>query len=335
MFMQMKIREKVSVIVPIYKVKNEIERCLESVFEQENIHLELILVNDCTPDSSFLVAQEIIKKAPSGISIKIIEHDINQGLSAARNSGMKVATGDYIFFLDSDDNLTTPNALSLLLKIAYDNDYPDLVIGNYQYIVDGKVANQPKLIEQYYESNEALFIAYATKGIYWSAWGRLVKRDFINENNFSFRVGLYSEDILWTFQLFRKAKRVYITPEIVYDYYNRPGSIMYDIKRKHVDDLVIIVELIYQAYQKELDYLPRATSSIIERYRRMALKYIFALENSDREYRLSVIRRLKELNVKLSLSSLRYFRQNILLRAPTGYIERYLKLKWKNRAREH
>ena len=176
---------------------------------------------------------------------------------------------------------------------------------------------------------------YATKGIYWSAWGRLVKRDFIDENNFSFKVGIYSEDVLWTFQLFRKASRVYITPIIIYDYFNRPGSIMYDIKRKHIDDLEIIIALIYQAYQKKMDYLPRATNLIIERYRRMVLKYLFALEDSDKEYRILVIRRLKKLRLQLKFSSLRYFRQNILLRAPAGYIEGYLRLKWKRKVRAH
>lgn len=333
--MQMKTRKQVSVIIPIYKVENEIERCLESVFMQINIDLEVILVNDCTPDNSFLIAKQMIKSAPLGISVKLVEHDINQGLSAARNSGMKVATGDYLFFLDSDDNLTSHNSLSTLFKIAHDNDYPDLVIGNYQYIVDGKIVYQPTLIEQYYESNEELFIAYATKGIYWSAWGRLVKRDFIDENNFSFKIGIYSEDVLWTFQLFRKASRVYITPIIIYDYFNRPGSIMYDIKRKHIDDLEIIIALIYQAYHKKMDYLPRATNLIIERYRRMVLKYLFALEDSDKEYRILVIRRLKKLRLQLKCSSLRYFRQNILLRAPAGYIEGYLRLKWKRKVRAH
>lgn len=326
---------KISVIVPIYKVENEIERCLLSVLKQRHSDIELILVNDCTPDNSFIIAQAVICNNPSHVDVKIIEHERNQGLSGARNSGMTISTGDYIFFLDSDDNLTTPDSLATLHDWASRKDKPDLVIGNYQYIVDGKIDSKPELLEQDYNSNSELFIAFAMKGIYWSAWARLVKRSFIEQNNFSFKKGLYSEDILWTFQLFRKAKRVYITPEVVYDYFNRPGSIMFNLKRKHVDDLGIILMEIYKSYKDHPNYFPKQTVIIIERYRRMMLQYLFLLDEEDHEYRREKIHFLQHIHVPLKDSGSRYFRQNILLRLPVSYVVNYLGLKWKNKRRKH
>jgi glycosyltransferase involved in cell wall biosynthesis len=93
---------KISVIIPVYNVENYIRECLNSIVNQtigiENI--EVIVVNDCTPDNSMDIVEEYAEKYSS---IKIIEHEINQGLGPARNTGLKHATAEYISFIDSDD----------------------------------------------------------------------------------------------------------------------------------------------------------------------------------------------------------------------------------------
>ena len=94
----------ISIIVPIYKVENYIERCVRSLLEQTYIGIEYIFVDDCSPDSSISILKKVIKEYPTRIDqIKIISHEKNMGLPAARNTGLKMAIGDYIFHCDSDD----------------------------------------------------------------------------------------------------------------------------------------------------------------------------------------------------------------------------------------
>ena len=97
----------ISIIISVYNVEEYIERCILSVCKQSmnNISVECILVNDNSPDKSIDKAKSLIESYSGEIMFKIVTHDQNQGLSSARNTGMKNATGKYLFFLDSDDFL--------------------------------------------------------------------------------------------------------------------------------------------------------------------------------------------------------------------------------------
>jgi glycosyltransferase involved in cell wall biosynthesis len=92
---------KVSIIIPVYKVEAYIVRCIESVLRQTYRNLEVILVDDCTPDRSVELAKEYIEQSPLSKDLQFVylKHDHNRGLSAARNTGMDAATGEYIYFL--------------------------------------------------------------------------------------------------------------------------------------------------------------------------------------------------------------------------------------------
>ena len=95
----------VSIIIPVYQVKNYIERCITSVISQSYNHsaIECILVDDCGIDNSIMLAQKCIDNYKGDMQFKIIHNKHNCGLSVSRNNGMEIATGDYLFFLDSDD----------------------------------------------------------------------------------------------------------------------------------------------------------------------------------------------------------------------------------------
>ena len=118
-------KKKISVVVPIYNVEKYLPECIESVQNQSYMNLEIILVDDGSPDNSGKIADEYAKKDGR---IKVI-HKKNGGLSDARNAGIEVATGDYIMFLDSDDLLTADACKVLEEKIEKEN--ADYVIGNY------------------------------------------------------------------------------------------------------------------------------------------------------------------------------------------------------------
>ena len=107
---------RVSIIIPVYNVEPYIERCIESVLCQTYRELEVILVDDSSPDCSMDLARKCIDNSNRNkLDIIHLRHDHNLGLSAARNTGIEAATGDYLFFLDSDDWITD-NCISLLVQ---------------------------------------------------------------------------------------------------------------------------------------------------------------------------------------------------------------------------
>lgn len=96
---------KVSIIIPVYNVSKYIKRCLKSVLGQTWKDLEIILVDDCTPDDSMDIVRGILETSSRSDIVTILKHEKNRGLSAARNTGIRQATGNYLYFLDSDDYL--------------------------------------------------------------------------------------------------------------------------------------------------------------------------------------------------------------------------------------
>ena len=102
---------KVSILVPVYKVENFIDKCANSLFVQKYENIEYIFIDDCTPDDSIFRLQKVIEKYPH-CDVHVIKHKSNQGLSSARNTGVQHAKGEYIMHVDSDDYLDSPNVIS-------------------------------------------------------------------------------------------------------------------------------------------------------------------------------------------------------------------------------
>ena len=126
--------EKLAPMFGVYNVEKYVAECLNSVISQTYDHskIECIIVNDCTTDDSMDIVYEIIKKYDGGMSFIICRHEHNEGLSAARNTGIELAKGNYIFFIDSDDYIY-PNSLELLLNASKIYGYSDMVVGNFYY----------------------------------------------------------------------------------------------------------------------------------------------------------------------------------------------------------
>lgn len=212
---------KVSIIVPVYNVEKYIQRCLESVASQSYNDIECIIVNDCTPDASCDIAKDFIQNYEGPISFSLIEHDHNQGLSAARNTGIKKSTGDYIFFLDSDDTLPV-NAISDLVTVAEQNSCPEIVMG-YTQGVDAngnsvEVASRQSQVTSY-ESNDELFHAYLSGNYYVIACNKLIRRDIFDKHKTFFREGITHEDVMWSFEVSTYVQRVIACDKVTYLYY--------------------------------------------------------------------------------------------------------------------
>ena len=214
----------VSVIIPIYKVEDYIAECLYSVIHQTyKDGFECILVDDNTSDDSMKIVRQVLSSYHGNIQFKIVHHRENKGLSAARNTGVREATGDYLYFLDSDDLLPEQTIESLLNTCQ--NESPDVVMGDFELI--GESDNVPKLNTQIsnYNNQVDIFNAFISRHLYEMAWNKLVRKDFFLRHELWFREGILHEDSLWSFFLFYYLKVCFSN---TYRYRIRQNSIMTD-----------------------------------------------------------------------------------------------------------
>ena len=217
----------VSIIIPVFKVSDYVERCLLSVIKQDYSYIECIIVDDCSPDDSIVKSKRLIDGYVGPIRFKILHHKRNRGLSAARNTGTDAATGDYIFYLDSDDEITA-DCISKLASPILCNDTIELVQGNYKvHRIGGKqMIINPSTGPIRITTNEGVRELYHNYHIlHVVAWNKLMKLSFIKDNGICFKEGLIYEDSLWMFYLLKYLKNVYVLNDVTYNYYVRPCSI--------------------------------------------------------------------------------------------------------------
>lgn len=217
---------KLSIIIPIYNVEPYIGKCLQSVGRQSvEDEVECILVDDCGKDRSIHIAEEFVNNYKGEIKFEIIHHEKNKGLSAARNTGIQAALGEYVYFLDSDDEIT-PNCVSTLLSIT--KKYPGIDFIQSSYLADTPYFNQfNRIYFPNYTDDRALIkrslLNYNVIPV--MAQNRLVRRALIQDNNVYFKEGIIHEDNHWTFFLAKYVRTMAYTKERTYVYNITPGSI--------------------------------------------------------------------------------------------------------------
>lgn len=232
-----------SIIIPVYNVEKYLEECITSIHNLDKNIVEIVLVNDGSTDESGLLCDEYAKKNPN---IKYIEQK-NQGLSEARNTGIKNSSGKYLLFLDSDDYLFCDNLPKLIDAITKNNNQ-DFFIGRAYEFEDGTV--DYKLCQIDYDRvkvdiPEKVFMHLDNIEEFWfAAWLIIINRKFLLEQNLFFKKGIFHEDELWVPSVFVKSKNFCFLNFGFYCYrLNRSGSIIstHNIKREF-DKIVIIDE---------------------------------------------------------------------------------------------
>lgn len=208
---------KVSIIIPVYNVSTYLTSCLESCVNQTYKDVEIICVNDGSPDNSL----SIIKKYQEADKRVVCISKQNEGLPLARKSGIKAATGDYIFHLDGDDDLPH-NAIECMMKTAVAEN-ADIVIGDYLW-VEGK---QRKVIDS--EINEILdsrsYSKYLLERGLFNIWGKLIKRSLYTKNAIEFPAKIVmAEDLVACVQLARFAQIIVPIHKICCNHYVRTES---------------------------------------------------------------------------------------------------------------
>lgn len=236
-------KNKISIIIPVYKVEKYLDKCVESVVNQTYKNLEIILVDDGSPDKCPQMCDEWAKKDKR---IKVI-HKENGGLSDARNKGLDMATGDYIMFLDSDDYVSM-QICEKLLDLSLKNNADISMCGFAEFyededllVVDTNcntmVLNRTQIINQIYKPTINLLM---------TAWAKLYKKEIFEDIRYP--VGKLHEDEFVIHQVIYKANTFAHTTEKLYYYLKRRESITAVKKQKNITDVL-------EAFKNRYDFL--------------------------------------------------------------------------------
>jgi CDP-glycerol glycerophosphotransferase len=225
-----------SIIVPAFKVQGYLRQCLDSVLDQDFTDIELIAVNDCSPDHSGAIIDEYAARDPR---VRALHMPQNVGLGLARNAGLAEATGEYVWFLDSDDWLAEGCLATIAERLR--NDRLDMLIVDYArtYPVCPPLRSTTNEIMQASPGPE-IFSAMervAAMRVVHFAWNRIVRRQFLLGSGCSFGAGWY-EDVSWTYPLLTIAKRISYLDQICVNYrQRRTGSITKSGGARHFEML--------------------------------------------------------------------------------------------------
>lgn len=237
---------KVSVVVPVYNAEKYLKKCLDSLVNQKFDDYELILVNDCSSDSSKEIINEYKKRHEY---ICVYDNAENKGLSYTRNYGVEKASGDYILFVDSDDWLIDDNSISLLYETAIKKDL-DLL--RYRINLD----NLKSPLESV-SDGKTLFLKLVNELSYrWESVRNFVKKEFLDSENIKFDENIYGcEDLVFSTRLILSSKRCLEIEDKLYFYYQHIGSITKShISNRNVCGVLNAINQLYNIFLKEKNY---------------------------------------------------------------------------------
>ena len=215
-----------SIIIPVYNVEAYIEECLDSVVAQSDAkaNIECIIVDDCSPDGSMDIVWRFVDNYQGAIRFRMLRHEVNRGLSAARNTGIDAATGDYVFFIDSDDYLME-HGLKTLVDGLLANPDADVVQGNSLFL--GKNVYIKRKEPFVLLSKKERLSALVNSLITCNSWNRLVRRSVLIDNRVFFKEGIIFEDYPWSYQLMAVVQKVLVLPQVTYYYRLNANSIIH------------------------------------------------------------------------------------------------------------
>ena len=216
---------KISIIVPVYNVEQYIGECFDSIASQTyRGGIECIFVDDCGKDQSIVLLEKMIREYRGNISFSIQHHQTNKGLSAARNTGIFHASGEYLYFLDSDDTVT-PDCIEKLEAIV--ELYPgiDIVQGSTKGKYDW-LSMKEKAVPNYSDNQIWIRKTMLKRSVIpMTAWNKLVCRKFVLAHHLFFEEGLVHEDELWNFMLSKYVTRIAFCRDITHIYRDNPKGI--------------------------------------------------------------------------------------------------------------
>ncbi len=235
-----------SVVIPVYNMKGYLERCIDSVLSDFSDDMQIILVDDGSQDESPAICDRYAREYENIFVI----HQQNAGISATRNNGIKAATGEYIFFLDSDDAVQPEIFSKFRTYIKNVDNAPDMLLIDCVFVHDVTGQESDFVFPVGYDKlhnvsgQEALkHLLTAKPNFEWYCWRYFYRRAFLQNTGLQFPVGITFEDVPWTSQCLTLAERVDYLPEVGLRYTNcRKGSIVNSMSLKKVRDKLYIAD---------------------------------------------------------------------------------------------
>ena len=289
---------EITVVVPVYNTQDYLQECLESLECQTMKDIEIIIVNDCTPDHAMEIAELFVKRDNR---FRIINHEYNKSLGGARNTGIRSAKGSYIMFLDSDDYYQ-PDTIESLWKKAKETN-AEMVFGRMNWVKDG-IQCPVEYIEEKINRYKSFHLDNLRNinSSYWyigQACNRVYKRELLYKNNILFPEGIYWEDVFFSTQVWHYSNNIGYVDQVVYirrerTDINNPSIIQnYDMKKyldrdivmeqiyefvstvykNNEDDKKIARNLIYRVFQTTKRILPLANEDVKEDVYKWFTKY--------------------------------------------------------------
>lgn len=307
-------RPFISVVMPIYNVEKHLEKAIESVLAQTFQNFEIILVDDCSPDSCPQICDAYVSKYEK---ISVIHHEKNKGLSGARNTGLDVAKGEYIWFMDSDDYVDS-DLFQHVYEAEQKNPAEVTVFGlTEEYYEQDDTLHHTQQVytqERYYKSKEELreaIIDLEVKTLYGYAWNKFYNLDRIREMNLQYEKISLIEDILFNVKYFMDMERMNILSIAPYHYNKRMDNSLtgkfvpgyYELHKKRI-------ELIYNQYLK----WDLCSDNVKQKLAGLYARYIFSSlqRNCDKRAKMNHKQRKVWMN---EVFQDRFFRELI----PLGY----------------
>ena len=283
----------ISIIVPVYNVAPYVEDCIRSVMRQTyDGKMECIVVDDCGTDDSMAIVERVIEDYNGPITFKILHHTYNRGLSVARNTGFDTATGEWVWFVDSDDWIENETMVTLV-PILEAKDYDVICIQKNNYLAEdlsflsvNNVLDAPILVtgKQYLKSNLQKCVVQKF----------IIRRDFLKVNNITFYPNILHEDDLYVRILMYLAKNVYVLNLPLYNKrQKREGSIMNLCNVKNAYDMIVIHQQLIEFMNSYVDEKDKEWFFMLSFY-----SIVNAYEKIDRFYATNAYSEFQRINAK-------------------------------------
>jgi glycosyltransferase involved in cell wall biosynthesis len=241
--------KRLSILVPVYNVEKYLSKCLDSLLDQDipTDEYEIIIINDGSTDSSLTIAESYLNQYPN---VKLYSQE-NKGLGAARNAGIKIAEGNCLFFVDSDDFIEV-NCLKFILT-CFEAKKLDILRFNYEAVnEDGALIPKKKsgTYNTIYSEKLVEGESFLTEYLGWACyvWVFLFDASFLKKNQFFFNENIFFEDVEWLIRVMLNVKRVQSIDKVIYFYLQRSGSItqslQFEKRNKIINDKLFIIDML-------------------------------------------------------------------------------------------
>lgn len=243
-------KTRISVIIPVYNTEKYLEKCLNSVISQSLEEIEIIVVNDCSSDNSLKIIKKYIQKDNR---IILINKKENEGVSEARNSGIKIARGEYILCVDGDDWIEK-DCLKELYEMAKKNE-AEIVVSDFYLDYGNKNVvyqiDQENRMQTFFKKEDAIKNIFSGKG-FPSIWNKLVKREIYEKNNIKFPTNIsMGEDLLTVLSLIYSSTKIIKLNKAYLHYIQNPKGATKEYRYKALEDIYYVLRKIDSLFKEE------------------------------------------------------------------------------------